>query len=76
MEKENQAYYSINEFAKKINVHPNTVRNNIKNGSLNAFKLGNGKNSIFRIPAAEIERLSFFTMKKFNPELRKIDLIH
>lgn len=72
MKDENPAYYSIIEFAKKIGVHPNTVRNNIKNGSINAFRLSKNKNSSYRISANEIERMTWFTMKKYNEELKNL----
>ena len=57
MEKENKAYFSINEFAEKLNIHPNTVRNSIKQGRLSSFRIGSGKNAMYRIPASELERL-------------------
>lgn len=33
-------YYSVKEIAKKVGVHPNTVRNWIESGELKAYKLG------------------------------------
>lgn len=33
-------FYSIEELAKILKVHPNTIRNNIKKGKINAKKYG------------------------------------
>tara|TARA_R110000868_G_scaffold338826_1_gene599568 strand:+ start:1079 stop:1300 length:222 start_codon:yes stop_codon:yes gene_type:complete len=49
--------YSIKEFAKILNVHPNTVRNAIKCGRILAFRVGSGKRSIFRILESEFLRM-------------------
>lgn len=51
-------FLSIEEFAKKINAHPNTVRRNIKCGRVSAFRIGPGKRSAYRIPKSEISRLA------------------
>ncbi len=58
------AFYSIKEFALRISVHPNTVRNAIKNGRISAFKVGIGKKSVYRIPYAETERLALFDLRE------------
>ena len=56
-EGENPAFFTVQEFAKKLHVHPNTVRRAIKNGKILAFTLGAGKKPPYRIPYTEIERL-------------------
>lgn len=63
MKDENPAYYSIKEFALKVRVHPNTIRNSIKNGRLNAFRIGIGRNANYRIPSSETQRLALFDLK-------------
>ena len=63
MHEENIAYYSIKEFAKLIRVHEQTVRNSIRSGRIQAFRVGNGKKSAFRIPASEVSRIALFDMK-------------
>ena len=51
-------YYSVKGLAKVLGIHPNTVKNAIKSGHINAFKIGKGLNSAFRIPTSEIFRLA------------------
>lgn len=74
MNDENPAYFSIVEFAKKVNVHPNTIRNAIRSGRLHAFRINNGKNAAFRIPVSELERLAYFSMKNYVDQLVDIKL--
>ncbi len=58
------AFYSIKEFAQKLGVHPNTIRRSIKNGRINAFKIGAGKKSIYRISHSEINRVALFDLEE------------
>ena len=53
-------YYSVKQFARKIGLHPNTVRESIKNGTINAFRVGENT-SKYIIPYTEITRLSYKT---------------
>lgn len=57
-------FYSTKEFAKKLGVHVNTIRRAIKSGRINAFKIGSGKKSIYRIPHNEINRVALFDMEE------------
>lgn len=50
-------FLSIKEFACLIRVHENTVRKMIKTGKLNAFKIGLGPKSPYRICRTEINRM-------------------
>lgn len=59
-----QAFYSIKEFAIKLGVHSNTIRRAIKSGRINAFRVGSGKKSIFRIPGSEIQRIALFDLQE------------
>lgn len=52
-------HLSVNEFAEKIDKHPNTVRNAIKNGIIKAFRLGRSRKASYRIPLTEIERMIY-----------------
>lgn len=56
-------FYTIDEFAQKLDVHPNTVRRSIKNGKLCAFKFGTNKKASYRIPHSEIDRIMMFDLK-------------
>lgn len=51
-------FLSIEQFAKTMGLHPNTIRKSIKAGRINAFRVGPGKKASFRIPASEVNRLS------------------
>ncbi len=51
-------YFSIKEFAKKLSLHPNTIRKAIKSGRIQAFRLSQGKTSSYRIPGSEINRIT------------------
>lgn len=54
---EDKKFYSIDEFAKKIGVHRNTIKNAIKNRRIRALKMGGDKRISYRIPHSEIDRL-------------------
>lgn len=57
-------FYSIKEFALKLGVHANTIRRAIKNGRIQAFRVGIGIKSIYRIPYSEINRIALFDLKE------------
>lgn len=58
-----QDFYSIKEFAKKLNVCEKTIRRAIQNGRINAFRVSDAKHSIFRIPATEIQRMAIIDLQ-------------
>lgn len=58
-------FYSIKEFANKLGVHPNTIRNAIKKKRINAFKIGSEKRPIYRIPYNEIARMARFDLEEY-----------
>lgn len=62
--KKNRDFYTIDEFAEYLHVHYNTVRNGIKNGHIQAFRIGRGKKSSFRIPHSEISRMALFNLEE------------
>jgi len=70
---EEQNFYSVPEFAKKLGVHPQTVRKAVKNGRINGFRVGDGQ-SRFRIPASEIQRLGMFDLKEVIKKIKAEDL--
>lgn len=51
-------FMSVKVFANFVGVHPNTVRNAIRNKRINAFKMGKGKTAKYLIPRTEIQKLS------------------
>ncbi len=50
-------YLSVTELAKHLDVHRNTVIRSIKDGEIQALKVGSKKKGIYRIPYTELERL-------------------
>jgi len=58
------SFYSIKEFASKLGVHGNTIRRAIKNGRIQAFRVGIGVKSIYRIPYSEINRIALFDLRE------------
>lgn len=57
-------FLTVKEFAILIKVHPNTVRRSIKDGRINAFKVGIGKRSPARIARSEVNRLALMDLEK------------
>jgi excisionase family DNA binding protein len=57
-------FYSIKEFAKKLNVSEHTIRRAIKSGRISAFRVGATEKSTFRIAHSEISRLGVVDLKK------------
>lgn len=51
-------HYTVTEFAQIFKYDPQTIRRLIREGRIFAFRLGKGKNSPYRIMAAEVERLT------------------
>jgi excisionase family DNA binding protein len=65
-----QSYLSVNDFAKMMKVSEVTIRRAIQKGRINAFRVGAGKRSPFRIPFTEVERIQMMSheeiMKNFG----------
>jgi excisionase family DNA binding protein len=55
-------FYTVMEFSNKLRIHPNTVRTAIKQGRIQAFRVGIGSRSDYRIPNTEINRISEMDM--------------
>jgi len=62
-------FMTIKEFAVLIRVHPNTVRRSIRKGRINAFRIGEGEKSGFRIARSEVNRLSVIDLEKIVKRL-------
>lgn len=63
MELMREEYLSIIEFAKKLHVHPNTIRRLIKKGRVQAVKLCTGKKCTYRIAESEVGRIAMFDLE-------------
>jgi len=61
---QNKDFYTINEFAEKLHIHPNTVRRAIKNTKIAFVCFGTDKRRIYRIPYTEIERIIMCDLKQ------------
>lgn len=56
-------FYTIKEFAGLLGVHPTTVRRGIAYGRIQAFRVGEGKKSTYRIFKTELERMAAFDVE-------------
>jgi excisionase family DNA binding protein len=52
-------FLTVEEFAKKLKMHPGTVRRAIKQGKIYASRPSAGKKAPYRICESELERLHF-----------------
>lgn len=50
-------FLTVEEFAKRLKMHPGSIRRSIQQGKIFATKLTNGKKAHYRIPESELERL-------------------
>jgi len=50
-------FLTVEEFAKRLKIHPGTVRRSIREGKIYASRPGLGKKSPWRIAESELERL-------------------
>jgi excisionase family DNA binding protein len=65
MENHLEDYLTIQEFSKILRAHPQTVRRAIKGGRIQAFRVGPGKRSHFRIPKSEVHRMAIFDLQDY-----------
>ena len=59
-----ESFYTVMEFADKVRIHPQTVRTAIKKGRIQAFRVGAGPRSDYRIPNTEVARICELDMSK------------
>ncbi len=64
-------FLSVTQFAKKIGLHPNTIKKYIKEGSINAIKIGSHPRSPYRIPVSEFNRIAEFNLQNVVDEIIK-----
>lgn len=62
-------FFTVKEFAIELGVHYNTVYKGIKDGKIVALRLTSGRNSTFRIPETEIERIAQVDLKEIYESL-------
>lgn len=55
-------FLTVEEFAKRIKMHPVTIRRMIKQGKIYASRPSIGKKAPFRISESELERLHLQSM--------------
>lgn len=55
-------YFTVEEFAKRIKLHPGSVRRSIKEGKIFATRFSPGKRAPYRICESELERLHLQSM--------------
>jgi len=56
-------FYTIKEFARVLQVHPNTIYRAIKFGRIQAFRVGTGKKAHWRIYRHEVQRMAEFDLR-------------
>lgn len=49
-------FFTLDEVAKELRVHPRTIMRWLKSGALKGYKLGRGKTSLLRIPKNEVSK--------------------
>jgi excisionase family DNA binding protein len=72
MKHENELYpdfYSVSDFAKKLRVHPNTIRRAIRRHKITAVRFGTEKRPIYRIPHSEVERILIIDLETYIQKL-------
>jgi hypothetical protein len=57
-------FVTVKEFAVMVRMHPNSIYKGIRCGRINAFRIGQGSKSSYRIPTSEIHRLAERNMKE------------
>jgi excisionase family DNA binding protein len=67
-------FYTIQEFANFVGVHYNTIYHGIKKGHIEAFKVGRGKNSSYRIAHSEIQRMGLFHLDEVIDKIIELKL--
>lgn len=62
MKFKDKEYYTIQEFADKIGACYRTIYKGIKNGQIEAFRIGRGRGATYRICHTEFHRLGVFNL--------------
>ena len=60
-----QEWYSIQQFAKLVGMHPNTIREAIRSGRIHAVDHGTRVRKFWRVHYKEVERMGVFSLKEW-----------
>ena len=71
MKEKTSEILTVQEFAERMKLHPNTVRYHIRSGHISAFKTGIGKRSSYRIFSSEIRRMAAFSANEMIDSIVK-----
>lgn len=55
-------FLTVEEFAKRLKLHPGSIRRSIREGKIFASRPSMGKRAPYRIAESELERLHLLTM--------------
>ena len=66
-----EKFLQVFEFANIMNVSSATVLRAIRKGRINAFRVGPGKRSPYRIPYTEIERIQLMSHEEIMNNLKE-----
>jgi hypothetical protein len=69
-----EEFLTIIEFAKKVHLHPNSVRRLIIRGRIQAINMGTEKKKFYRISVSEIGRIARFDLRDMLKKIRDEDL--
>ena len=62
-------FLSVNEFAKKLSKHQNSIRRAIKSNVIIAIRIGKGSRASFRIHISEINRVGMVNLENIVNKL-------
>lgn len=66
---EKKVYLSVKEMAEALGVHPETIRNHIRDGNIPAIRIGDSQKSHWRIHRDEIRNFLYQrTIKEEKPQ--------
>lgn len=66
-------YYTVEEFAKLMNMQPIAIRRAIWAGRISAIRIGAAKKSPFRIPKTQIDKLMQLTELELKGDKNGLD---
>jgi len=64
MKKNETQFLSVQQFAKRLGKHPNSIYRAIWSNRISAIRIGQSKNSTYRIPVSELERVGLIDLEE------------